>query len=247
LEGTDADGLPLADAAFTVAFDESATPGLDAEVDVEKLQSPSISYVAVGSRVGSAYLGYDVRPFADAEIPLAIDLRGAASEAVLRWDVATLPAGLPVVLVDLVTGQETDLRSQTEYAFEATSGPSLEVEPQADAADLDAATDRFVLRIGERVATADGGDGAHALRLDAPRPNPSAGAARVAFTLPDAGPVRLSVYDARGREVATLVDRALAAGQHEAQVDAGALAAGVYVVRLTAGGDVQTQRWVVVR
>ena len=85
-------------------------------------------------------------------------------------------------------------------------------------------------------------DGATALRLEAPRPNPSAETARVANTLPEAGMVRLTVVDMRGREVATLTP-----GWHEAQVDAGSLATGVYGVRLTVGSDVQTRRLVVVR
>ena len=98
------------------------------------------------------------------------------------------------------------------------------------------------MRIGERVWTGMDPDGATALRLEAPRPSLAAGTARVANTLPEAGMVRLTVVDMRGREVATLTP-----GRHEAQVDAGSLAAGVYAVRLTAGSDVATQRLVVVR
>ena len=41
------------------------------------------------------------------------------------------------------------------------------------------------------------------LALAAPWPNPSRGAATVAFMLPEGGPVRLSVLDALGREVAS--------------------------------------------
>ena len=247
LDGTDALGLALADAAFTVAFDDAATLGLDAEVDVEKLQTPSTQYVSIGSRVDDAYLGYDVRPFADAEIPLALDTRGAASDLTLQWDATTLPAGLPVVLVDLVTGAEVDVRAQASYTFEAMGQPALAQEPTGDTIDHGDATDRFVLRIGERVATTTDDDAGRALRLEAPRPNPSAGTARVVYSLPEAGVVRLSVVDMRGREVATLVNGARAAGWHEAQVDAGSLATGVYGVRLTAGSDVATQRLVVVR
>ena len=77
-------------------------------------------------------------------------------------------------------------------------------------------------------------------------PNPSSGGARVAFAVPDAGPVRLSVVDVRGREVAVLVDDERSVGTHEARLGHG-LAPGVYVVRLEAAGQVLTQRAVVAR
>ena len=83
--------------------------------------------------------------------------------------------------------------------------------------------------------------------LDAPYPNPSRGAAAVAFALPEAGPARLSVTDMLGREVAVLADGPLAAGPHRATVETGRLAAGVYVVRLVADGQARAQRLVVAR
>ena len=95
------------------------------------------------------------------------------------------------------------------------------------------------------VATADAplADGA---ALDLPAPNPSAGAVRLAFALAEAGPARLAVYDALGREVAVLADGPLAAGPHAAEW-ADSVAAGVYVVRLEAAGRVLTRTLVVTR
>lgn len=66
------------------------------------------------------------------------------------------------------------------------------------------------------------------------------------FAVPEAGTVRLTVVDVRGREVATLVGSPLAAGHHEACLGGG-LAAGVYGVRLEAAGSVVTQQTVVAR
>jgi hypothetical protein len=55
-------------------------------------------------------------------------------------------------------------------------------------------------------------------------------------------PLRLSVYDLLGREVAVLVDGMMPAGAHRAVFDASGLASGVYVVRLEAGGEWRTSR-----
>ena len=106
------------------------------------------------------------------------------------------------------------------------------------------ATDRFVLRIGAGLASAEAG--VTEVELSAVAPNPSSGSARVSFAVPEAGTVRVSVVDVQGREVAVLVDGSVSAGRHEARLDRG-LAAGVYVVRLEAAGQVRTRQAVVVR
>ncbi|WP_412063383.1 sulfatase-like hydrolase/transferase [Rubrivirga sp. IMCC45206] len=82
--------------------------------------------------------------------------------------------------------------------------------------------------------------------LEAPIPNPSAGRAEIRFALAERGPIRLAVYDVRGREVAVVADGDWPAGAHRARLAEG-LAGGVYVVRLEAGGRVLTHRAVVVR
>jgi hypothetical protein len=79
-------------------------------------------------------------------------------------------------------------------------------------------------------------------------PNPVSGAGRVSVQAARAQTVRVSVFDALGREVAVLFDGML--GANEAQtfsLDASALGAGVYVVRLAGEGVAQTQTFVVAR
>jgi len=78
-------------------------------------------------------------------------------------------------------------------------------------------------------------------------PSPVEGIGRLRYTVPEAGPVRLVLYDALGREVAVLAEGAVPAGTHEAVLDAAGLTPGVYVVRLTAGADVLTRRLTVAR
>lgn len=83
--------------------------------------------------------------------------------------------------------------------------------------------------------------------LRAPYPNPVAEQAAIPFDLPEPGRVRLAVYDVLGREVAVLVDAERTAGRYEAALDVGGLAAGLYLVRMTAGAFVQTQRVTLLR
>ncbi|HLT47339.1 MAG TPA: T9SS type A sorting domain-containing protein, partial [Rubricoccaceae bacterium] len=83
--------------------------------------------------------------------------------------------------------------------------------------------------------------------LHAAAPNPFAGRTTLRYDLPEAAPVRLVVYDLLGREVAVLVDGEREAGTHAAVLDGRGFAAGVYVVRMTAGGRDFTQRLTLVR
>jgi hypothetical protein len=65
--------------------------------------------------------------------------------------------------------------------------------------------------------------------------NPCAsGAPRIRFTLPQACRADLALYDAGGRRLATIVAGARAAGEHAVTLPA--LASGVYLYRLSAGG-----------
>ena len=73
-------------------------------------------------------------------------------------------------------------------------------------------------------------------------PNPVADRARLLYTLDAPGRVRLSVYDARGREVVVLRDDERAAGPHLAVFDAAGLPAGLYLVRLVVDGQTVSTR-----
>lgn len=64
-------------------------------------------------------------------------------------------------------------------------------------------------------------------------PNPATGPLVVRYALPEVEPVRFSVYDLLGREVAVLADGVQPVGRHEARLSG--LAAGTYIVRIEVG------------
>jgi hypothetical protein len=91
-----------------------------------------------------------------------------------------------------------------------------------------------------------------ATALSGAYPNPArlsgASVVTVPFRLAEATQVRVVVYDVLGREVAVLADEAMEAGSYEvAWPEAGSLPAGTYLVRMTAGSVVQTERLTLVR
>ncbi len=98
------------------------------------------------------------------------------------------------------------------------------------------------------------GDGATraALSFAAPSPNPARGSATLRYSLSARGHVKLALFDAAGRRVATVADGVMEAGEHSATLalrdDAGReLPAGLYLARLEAEGRVLTRRIAAVR
>ncbi|HYE59411.1 MAG TPA: T9SS type A sorting domain-containing protein [Rhodothermales bacterium] len=67
-------------------------------------------------------------------------------------------------------------------------------------------------------------------------PNPARGLATVEFGVAQPGRVNVTVYDALGRTVATLVNEDLVTGTYRASFDGTGLPSGTYLYRVTAGG-----------
>ncbi|MEM1044257.1 MAG: T9SS type A sorting domain-containing protein, partial [Bacteroidota bacterium] len=78
-------------------------------------------------------------------------------------------------------------------------------------------------------------------------PNPFADRTEIGFELEASARVELVVYDVRGREVATLANDVLEAGQHSVEFDAASLPSGVYIYRLVTGTQVETGRMTLVK
>ena len=78
-------------------------------------------------------------------------------------------------------------------------------------------------------------------------PNPFNPATTIAFALPEQARVTLTVYDAAGRVVATLVNGWRSAGSHKVTFDASNLASGIYLYRLTAGNFTAADKLVLLK
>jgi len=78
-------------------------------------------------------------------------------------------------------------------------------------------------------------------------PNPARDRAMISYTLANPGDVRCDVYAVDGRRVATPVDRWENAGMHCGRWDVSELAAGVYLVKVTANGETLTRSVLVTR
>ncbi|MEM9666822.1 MAG: T9SS type A sorting domain-containing protein [Bacteroidota bacterium] len=85
------------------------------------------------------------------------------------------------------------------------------------------------------------------LRLAPNYPNPFNPSTVIAYTLPAQVEVTLEVFDVFGRRVQTLVKQAQPPGEHAVTFEAGQLASGVYLYRLTAGAQQITRQMLLVK
>jgi hypothetical protein len=78
-------------------------------------------------------------------------------------------------------------------------------------------------------------------------PNPFNPKTKIGFRLQVAGFTTLKVYDIFGREVATLVNEKLQAGEHAVEWNAEKLSSGIYFYRITTESSIITRKAVLIR
>ncbi len=223
-------GLP-AD-VLTVYADPRATSGLDAQYDALKLPNPNglnLAAQATGLR-----LAFDARPVLTAatRIPLDVRVPAAGSYTLTAATLRNVPAGLTAYLVDALTGQRTALTQATAYRFSLTAA-------QAAAPG----TGRFSLEFaGTALATAAALEGAGVTLY----PNPAHGTATLLVpAVAGTSQVTVGLYNGLGQLVRNYPAAALPAAGLRTELPLSGVAAGIYTVRLTAGGSTISKKLVV--
>jgi len=219
-------GAGLTDEAH-LYFETGATTGVDSEYDAVKL--PNSTGLNLASLAGASPLAIQgLAPLAgtaEVVIPLALATPAAGSFA---FEVAKLAnfTGLAVYLRDTQAGTQQPLLAGTRYAFTQAAGA--------------ASTGRFALvfRPAGVLATQPGLSAAQVSLF----PNPAHGSFTVLLP-PVAGQraVQATLLNVLGQPV-TSRSIALNAAGATAEFDTRALAPGVYLLRLTAGDQILTQR-----
>lgn len=85
------------------------------------------------------------------------------------------------------------------------------------------------------------------LQLNQNYPNPFNSSTTIEYDIPHDSFVRLELYDILGRRVKTVVNEMQLVGRYTVSLDAGNLSSGVYLYRLQAGRDVQTNKMTLVK
>jgi hypothetical protein len=97
------------------------------------------------------------------------------------------------------------------------------------------------------LSVGEGGTLANSFKLSQNYPNPFNPATKIDYTVGQAGPVSIKVFNMLGQEVATVLNENVAAGSYQATFDGTHLASGVYVYKMTAGAYQESKKMVLMR
>ncbi|NNE69612.1 MAG: T9SS type A sorting domain-containing protein, partial [Rhodothermales bacterium] len=235
------------DQGGVIAFDEASTLMVreDARTDWDRydssklrpLQASFATLGLVGERAGASEvqsrLSLPTAQVLPLSIPIQIDVEAISGRATIAWpQLDSLPAHWQLALVDEETGTITRLQEKAEYAFDLpdVEGTTASKGELKGAIGLSlAGSTRFSLEITSAGSTGlNDYDLPSAWSLEPAYPNPFNPQTLILFEAPTSATVRLTVFDALGRQVAVLRDGVVSAGRHEIRFDASHLASGLY-------------------
>lgn len=146
----------------------------------------------------------------------------------------------PGDMLAVITSRPFDLAAGATrtVGFAAIGGANLAaVQANADAAKAKWQEILSMVSVGSTAGTIP-----ESFSLSHNYPNPFNPSTVITFRVPKAERVRIKVFDLLGREIATLVDERRDAGAYTVTFDGAALASGVYLYQMVAGGFVKTEK-----
>lgn len=240
-------------------FSEEASAGLDSR-DAFKLY-PFSAHYALLKTFSEDGTGLDINhhpiPSVRADIPLEMSTTrgGTFTLRTAGWN---LPSEWTLTLVDDYTGERyplyegASLRLNLDATAAGVAAKSATMGMAPEVVTLNGST-RFRLLVDPGTTTSVEHERMlpEVFELGQNFPNPFNPTTTIQFSIPSsvAGsvPVRLSVFDMLGREVAILVDEARPAGRHTVTFNASALGSGVYLYRLQSGSMTETRRMTLIK
>ncbi len=221
-----------------------ATPGIDPWVDRYAPAPPPARKLDARLAAADTALVVDMRDTTRVQQSYRLRYRPSdGGTVVLQWDSLALShMGKQFTLRDTMGGDRFSLNMEQASSVRVDSGSAL-----AGAAEI--VTEGFVVGIEDRLA---GTQQPEQYRLAQNYPNPFNPSTKIRYALPESVPVRLAVYDIRGRQVRTLINARQTAGQHAVtwdgkNMEGRQVSTGIYFYRLTAGEYTRMRKMLLVR
>jgi ligand-binding sensor domain-containing protein len=153
----------------------------------------------------------------------------SGGEVKLSWDLSQVPGRFNFTLFDVSSGRVVDMRSVSEYVYNAVNNETREFR-------IDAVTG---------VSEENTIPKSYALYQNYPNPfNPST---TIEFDIPEKTNVKLIIYDILGREVETLIDKELEPGKYKLNFNATDLPSGVYFYTLRTPKFTKTNKMLLIK
>ena len=166
-------------------------------------------------------------------------------EVTMTWDFSQLPPGISMILMDNITYDTFRMNETNTYTFTVEPKGAFNNNLNTLSSYPSLGNSRFTIFMSS--STASGSEEMmltpERLSLHPAYPNPFNPSTTIHYSLEKTSHVQLKAYDMMGREVSTLVDKMIIAGEHRLKwVPDKNLAAGIYVIRITNGGTIVNQK-----
>ena len=180
-------------------------------------------------------------------IPLRPTLVGVSGEFIFSWNgLEELSNKMSFTLHDYETGSNIDMSEVDSYVFMAEANTASKSKsvllPVVAESESNDAENRFGITItpNTSVGIDDELDSPTKFALDQNYPNPFNPTTNIQYSVGEAGPVTITVYNVMGQKVAELLNTTKSAGSYQVSWNATGQASGIYYYRLTAPGQVLT-------
>ncbi len=246
------------DEAIRLSIRPNATQGFDID-DASKftpLTSPFATMAFVGQLNNEDKLQsvFSLPTVLEEEIIIPMDLSvyNASGEFTFAWNnMETMPEGWDFELVDYETGETVLLREESSYTFTAEEAASKENRTVLHVASTMESTEdspRFGLKVVPSTSVSnEPTDTPITFGLEQNYPNPFNPSTTIKYSVGEAGPVSITVYNVMGQKVAELLNTTRSAGEYQVTWNADNQASGIYYYRLTAPGQVITRQMTLIK
>lgn len=265
---TNAGGLVVNHIAKFNMINQTWSPigeGATGSVDAMAIQGSTNSMVIAGafSHVGNNILANYVARFTDTENPLPVELTSftaslAGNSINLNWSTATetnnkgfgierasslqngtLPDQKNWLGIGFIKGNGTTTDSK-HYSYTDYNLKAGIYSYRLKQIDYNGAS-----RYSNEIEVNFKGSRRYVLEQNYPNPfNPSTS---IKYSLPQAGNVKLSVYDGTGREIETLINKWQTAGNYTIKFNASRFSSGIYFYRLSTNGFSYTKKLILLK
>ncbi len=187
-------------------------------------------------------------------IPLRPTLVGVSGEFTFSWNgLEELSNKMSFTLHDYETGSNIDMSEVDSYVFMAKANTASKSKsvllPVVAESESNDAENRFGITItpNTSVGIDDDLDSPTKFALDQNYPNPFNPTTNIQYSVGEAGPVTITVYNVMGQKVAELLNTTKSAGSYQVSWNATGQASGIYYYRLTAPGQVLTRQMTLIK
>ncbi|MBO6652039.1 MAG: T9SS type A sorting domain-containing protein, partial [Balneola sp.] len=187
-------------------------------------------------------------------IPLRPTLVGVSGEFTFSWGgLEALSNKMSFTLHDYETGTNIDMAEMDSYVFMAEANTAAKSKsvllPVVAETESGNAENRFGITITPNTSVGINDEIAAPTEfaLGQNYPNPFNPTTNIQYSVGEAGPVTITVYNVMGQKVAELLNTTKSAGSYQVSWNATGQASGIYYYRLTAPGQVLTRQMTLIK